>query len=75
MAMEDAAVLTRCLIEEADAATAFRRYEATRHQRTARVQAESHRGQWMRYSMDHERLYGYEAMTIPLAEPVAEGAR
>lgn len=42
-AIEDAIVLDRCLSQESDAATAFRKYETARLARTARVVKEARR--------------------------------
>ena len=55
MALEDAAVLSRCLEEVDDIAEAFRRYEATRKPRASVVQAGSSANTWMRND-DQPRL-------------------
>jgi 2-polyprenyl-6-methoxyphenol hydroxylase-like FAD-dependent oxidoreductase len=72
-AMEDAAVLARCLAEADcdDVAAAFRRYEAHRKPRTSRIQAISSANTWMRGGNDDTSwLYGYDAWSVPLiAEP------
>ena len=49
MAIEDAAVLSRCLdgVERDGVANAFRRFEATRKERTARVQQTSRANIWL----------------------------
>jgi 2-polyprenyl-6-methoxyphenol hydroxylase-like FAD-dependent oxidoreductase len=67
-AIEDAAVLSRCLQgSENDVETAFRRYEAARKPRTARIQAISSANTWMRtQESDSSWLYGYDAWTVPL---------
>jgi salicylate hydroxylase/6-hydroxynicotinate 3-monooxygenase len=67
-AMEDAAVLSRCL-EAADSfEAAFELYEAHRKPRTSRVQAISSANTWMRSPSpeDPAWLYGYDAWTAPL---------
>ena len=69
-AIEDAAILARCL-EEVDAADiegAFRRYEAHRKPRTSRIQAISSANTWMKGGNDDTSwLYGYDAWNVPLA--------
>jgi salicylate hydroxylase/6-hydroxynicotinate 3-monooxygenase len=71
-AIEDAAVLARCLdeVDGADIEGAFRRYEAHRKPRTSRIQAISSANTWMkRGEPDTAWLYGYDAWSAPLAEP------
>ena len=68
-AMEDAAVLARCLadVDGDDIAGAFRRYEAHRKPRTSRIQAISSANTWMKGgSEDTSWLYGYDAWNVPL---------
>src|SRR6201994_454568 len=69
MAIEDAAVLSRCLegIARDGIADAFRRFEATRRERTARVQQTSRKNTWLREKTDTDWVYGYDAWTAPLA--------
>jgi 2-polyprenyl-6-methoxyphenol hydroxylase-like FAD-dependent oxidoreductase len=72
-AIEDAAVLARCLAE-ADSSSgiegAFRRYEAHRKPRTSVVQAISSANTWMREgSSDTAWLYGYDAWHADLDRP------
>ena len=67
MAIEDAFMLARCLQAEREPEAAFRRYEATRFERTARVQVESNKNDWMRYAMDHSWVYGYDVLSAPIA--------
>ena len=71
MALEDAAVLARCLVEFGDADTALRIYEATRKPRTSVVQQGSSANNWMRNETNPDWLYGYDPWTAPLDEPVA----
>lgn len=66
-ALEDAAVLSRCLGETDDVAEAFRRYEATRRDRTARVQLTSRQNSWGKERMDPAWVYGYDAWSTPIA--------
>ncbi len=69
-AMEDAAILARCLeeVESDDIAGAFHRYEAHRKPRTSRIQAISSANTWMKGGDDDTTwLYGYDAWNVPLA--------
>lgn len=69
-AIEDAAVLARCLaeVEGDDVEGAFRRYEANRKPRTAKIQAVSSANTWMKGGdEDTSWLYGYDAWSVPLA--------
>lgn len=68
-AIEDAAVLARCLdeVDSEDIEGAFRRYEAHRKPRTSRIQAISSANTWMKGGdNDPTWLYGYDAWTVPL---------
>jgi salicylate hydroxylase/6-hydroxynicotinate 3-monooxygenase len=69
MAIEDAAILSRCLdgAERDGIAEAFRRYEETRKERTARVQLTSRENRWGKGATDPSWVYGYNAWTAPLA--------
>jgi 2-polyprenyl-6-methoxyphenol hydroxylase-like FAD-dependent oxidoreductase len=70
-AIEDAAILARCLeeVEGDDIEGAFRRYQATRKARTSRIQAISSANTWMKGGDDDTSwLYGYDAWNVPLAE-------
>ena len=69
MAIEDAAVLSRCLdgVDHDGIANAFRRFEATRKERTSRVQATSRANTWLKQKTDTDWVYGYDAWTTPLA--------
>jgi 6-hydroxynicotinate 3-monooxygenase len=68
MAIEDAAVLSRCLdgVEREGIAEAFRRFEATRKERTTRVQLTSRTNTWLKDRTDTDWLYAYNAYTVPL---------
>ncbi|WP_315834190.1 FAD-dependent monooxygenase [Bradyrhizobium prioriisuperbiae] len=70
MAIEDAAVLSRCLegVERGGVADAFRRFEATRKPRTSRVQLSSRTNTWLKNPTDPDWVYGYDAWNAPLAE-------
>jgi 6-hydroxynicotinate 3-monooxygenase len=69
MAIEDAAVLSRCLegVERDGVASAFRRFEATRRDRTLRVQQTSRANTWLKEKTDTDWVYSYDAWTTPLA--------
>jgi 6-hydroxynicotinate 3-monooxygenase len=69
MAMEDAAVLSRCLdgVDRDGVASAFRRFEVTRKQRTALMQQTSRTNTWLREKTDTDWVYAYDAWTTPLA--------
>jgi 2-polyprenyl-6-methoxyphenol hydroxylase-like FAD-dependent oxidoreductase len=70
-AIEDAAVLARCLaaVGNEDIEGAFRRYEANRKPRTSRIQAISSANTWMSGGNDDTSwLYGYNAWTVPLVD-------
>jgi 2-polyprenyl-6-methoxyphenol hydroxylase-like FAD-dependent oxidoreductase len=68
-AIEDAAILARCLdqVDEDGIEAAFRRYEAHRKPRTSRIQAISSANTWMKGGdEDTSWLYGYDAWNVPL---------
>ena len=68
-AIEDAAILARCLAEVGgeDIEKAFHRYEAHRKPRTSRIQAISSANTWMKGGSDDTTwLYGYDAWNVPL---------
>jgi salicylate hydroxylase/6-hydroxynicotinate 3-monooxygenase len=69
MAIEDAAVLSRCLegVERDGVANAFRRFEASRKDRTARIQQTSRTNTWLKEKTDTDWVYAYDAWTVPLA--------
>src|SRR6201988_4926686 len=69
MAIEDAAVLSRCLdvVDRDGVADAFRRFEATRRERTSRVQATSRANTWLKQKTDADWVYAYDAWPVPLA--------
>ena len=69
-AIEDAAVLSRCLegVDPDGVAAAFRRYEATRKPRTSEIQALSRANDMNRFKAANELVYGYDAWTAPLPE-------
>jgi 6-hydroxynicotinate 3-monooxygenase len=68
MAIEDAAVLARCLERTGmdDFPGAFRQFEATRKPRTTRIQAISRQGTWLKGAEEPDWVFGYDAWTEPL---------
>ena len=74
MALEDAAVLARCVAEVDDIADAFRLYEATRKPRASMVQTGSSANTWMRQETNPDWLYGYDASRVPLRSSLAADA-
>ena len=73
MAIEDAAMLTRCLQETgiSDYRTAFQLYEANRKERASRVQAVSNANTWLRTQEDPAWVYGYDLYAQELKSGVA----
>jgi 6-hydroxynicotinate 3-monooxygenase len=70
MAVEDGAILSRCLAQFDDPAEAFRVYQATRIPRVADVQRISIANSWMRGpTEDTAWFYCYDACEAPLARP------
>jgi len=68
MAIEDAVVLARYLADTPEApAQALKRYEAARHDRTARVQIGSRGNNWLKEGGNADWVYEYNAWTVPLA--------
>lgn len=76
MAIEDAAMLTRCLeaVGMHDYGTAFALYEANRAERASKVQRVSHDNTWLRYNENPDWCFGYDVFNVPLVEPVRHGA-
>lgn len=70
MALEDAAILARCIVKFDDPARAFSAYEATRIDRVARVQEISVANTWMRGPHEVDWFFGYDPLTAELAAPV-----
>ncbi|BBP75640.1 monooxygenase [Pseudomonas sp. Ost2] len=73
MAIEDAAMLTRCLQETGlgDYRTAFELYEANRKDRASRVQSVSNANTWLRTQEDPAWVYGYDLYAQQLKSGVA----
>src|ERR1700761_4875001 len=70
MAIEDSAVLSRCLkgVDRDGVSDAFRRFEATRKPRTSRMQLSSRTNTWLKNRTDPDWVYGYDAWNEPLAD-------
>ena len=68
MAIEDAAILSRCLagVDRDGIAAALERYEANRQPRTARMQLTSRTNTWGKGVTDTDWVYGYDAWTAKL---------
>ncbi|CAM3508447.1 MAG: FAD-dependent monooxygenase [Halomonas sp.] len=73
MAIEDAAMLVRCL-EEVGADNyqrAFELYRTNRFERASRVQQVSHDNTWLRADEDPAWVFAYDAFEVPLKQPDA----
>jgi 6-hydroxynicotinate 3-monooxygenase len=66
MAIEDAAVLARCLLQSDDRATAFALYQTTRMPRVSKVQRISAKNSFLRTPTDPTWVFGYDAVAVPL---------
>ena len=66
MAIEDGAILSRCMVEFDDATEAFACYAATRIPRVAEVQRLSLENSWMRGPTDTDWFYCYDPCTAAL---------
>jgi 6-hydroxynicotinate 3-monooxygenase len=66
MAIEDAAVLARCLVQSDDHAAAFALYQATRMPRVGKVQRISAENSFLRHPTDPTWVFGYDAVNVPL---------
>jgi 6-hydroxynicotinate 3-monooxygenase len=69
MAIEDAAVLVRCLLRSDDPATAFALYQTIRMPRVSKVQRISAENTFLRYPTDPAWVFAYDAVTVPLQPP------
>jgi 6-hydroxynicotinate 3-monooxygenase len=69
MAVEDSAILSRCLTTFDEPGEAFRCYQATRISRVADVQRISIENSWMRGPTDADWFYCYDPCTAPLTQP------
>jgi 6-hydroxynicotinate 3-monooxygenase len=66
MAIEDAAVLARCLVQADDFASAFALYQETRMPRVSKVQRISAKNTFLRYPTDPTWVFAYDAVSDPL---------
>ncbi len=73
MAIEDAAMLARCLGQTGigDHASAFALYEANRRDRASRVQAVSNANTWLQSQEDPAWVFGYDVYDAPLKREAA----
>lgn len=73
MAIEDGAMLARCLGETGlgHYATGFRLYEASRRERASRVQAVSNANTWLRTQEDPAWVFGYDVYADNLLSEIA----
>ena len=76
MAIEDGAMLVRCLKEVGahNHELAFALYEANRAERASKVQRISHDNTWLRTNEDPSWCFGYDVFSEPLVEPKAKAA-
>lgn len=76
MAIEDAAMLTRCLDEIGvnDYTNAFALYEANRAERASKVQLVSHNNTWLRTNEDPAWVFAYDVFNEPLMSPASKQA-
>jgi 6-hydroxynicotinate 3-monooxygenase len=66
MALEDAAILSRCLAHFSDPSAAFARYAALRIPRVAEVQRGSMANTWMRGPTDIDWFFAYDSYAVQL---------
>jgi len=76
MAIEDGAMLARCLKEVGahNHSDAFALYEANRAARASKVQRISHDNTWLRTNEDPSWCFGYDVFNVPLVSPVTKAA-
>lgn len=72
MAMEDAAMLTRCITTAGlnNYKQAYDLYQANRFERTSHVQEVSHNNTWLRHKEDPTWVFGYDVFNVPLVDPI-----
>ncbi len=71
-AIEDAAILSRCIAEFENPATAFERYTMIRIPRVADIQQISIANSWMHGPTATDWFFGYDACTVPLDRAIPE---
>ena len=70
MAIEDGAMLTRCLqASSSDLDYAIRLYEANRKERTTAVQRSSRTNTWFKTHADPDWVFGYDVFQQPIVPP------
>ena len=69
MAIEDATILSRCLVQFDEPTEVYRWYEATRVDRVGAVQRISIENSWMRGPTDTDWFYCYDPCVAPLTRP------
>lgn len=77
MAIEDAAMLVRCLDEVGaqNHRDAFELYKANRFERASHVQQVSHDNTWLRHDEDPAWVFGYDVYDTPLKQPQTDTSR
>ena len=65
-ALEDAAMISRCLAAWSRRGRGFQRYEAVRIGRTSRIQLTSRQNTWGKSATDPGWVYGYDVFAAPL---------
>jgi 6-hydroxynicotinate 3-monooxygenase len=70
MAIEDAAMLTRCFQELGftDHEAVFNLYETNRAERARKVQLVSHNNTWLKTNENPDWCFGYDVFQVQLAE-------
>jgi 6-hydroxynicotinate 3-monooxygenase len=66
MAIEDAAVLARCLLQFDDYTSAFALYQTSRMPRVTKVHRISAENTFLRSPTDPTWVFGYDATSVPL---------
>jgi 6-hydroxynicotinate 3-monooxygenase len=75
MAIEDGAMLVRCLEASADDIDyAVQMYEASRKARATAVQQESRKNTWIKSDANPDWVWGYDVFTEPLVPPAQKTA-
>ena len=76
MAIEDAAMLTRCLLQTGleNYETAFKLYELNRKERATKVQVVSNANTFLKQPEDPSWVYAYDVLTAPIEQLKGEMA-
>ena len=77
MALEDAAVLARCLtgVDTGGFNAAFKRYEVNRKPRATQIQQRSRVNTWLQQKTSTDWVYGYDAWNVPLIDEADASAK